>query len=98
MKKRITEYIGVPAMLEQLGEEAAELAQAALKLARVMRQENPTPVTEQEAKSHLIEEYTDVVQCAEDLGLFVDISQIKVKKERFERRYYEHRNTGSKGV
>ena len=30
------------AMLEQLAEEAAELSQAALKLARVLRGENPT--------------------------------------------------------
>lgn len=85
-------------MLEQLAEEGAELTQAALKLARVLRQENPTPVTKEEATSHLIEEYTDVVQCAEDLGLFVDMSQIKVKKERFEKRYHEHRNNGSKGI
>ena len=39
------EKIGKPAMLEQLAEEAAELSQAALKLARVIRNENPTPVT-----------------------------------------------------
>lgn len=37
----------------------------------------------------LVEEYTDVVQCAEDLGLFINVSQIKNKKERFERRYNE---------
>ena len=37
------EKIGTPAMLEQMAEEAAELAQAALKLARVLRAENPTP-------------------------------------------------------
>lgn len=39
------EYIGKAAMLEQLAEEAAELAQAALKCARIERGENPTPVT-----------------------------------------------------
>jgi hypothetical protein len=41
--------IGLPATLEQLAEECAELSQAALKLARLHRGENPTPVTEQEA-------------------------------------------------
>lgn len=39
------EAIGSPAMLEQLAEEATELAQAALKAARILRKENPTPVT-----------------------------------------------------
>ena len=43
------EKIGEPAMLEQLAEEAAELSHAALKLARIIRGENPTPVTEVEA-------------------------------------------------
>ena len=38
------EKIGTSAKLEQLAEEAAELSQAALKLARVLRGENPTPV------------------------------------------------------
>lgn len=47
-------------MLEQLAEEAAELSQAALKLARVLRGENPTTVTRKEARKHLTEEYTDV--------------------------------------
>lgn len=78
-------------MLEQLAEEAAELSHAALKLSRILRKENPTPVTETEAKANLIEEYTDIVQCAEDLGLFIDTSQIINKKERFERRYHEYK-------
>lgn len=53
------EKIGTPAMLEQLAEEAAELSQAALKLARVLRGENPTPVTRREVRKHLIEEYDE---------------------------------------
>ena len=55
------EIIGRPAMLEQLAEEASELAKAALKLARIERDENPTPVTKDEAEMNLTEEYTDVV-------------------------------------
>ena len=46
------EKIGTPAMLEQLAKEAAELSQAALKLARVLRGENPTPVTRREVRKH----------------------------------------------
>lgn len=76
------EYIGKPAMLEQLAEEAAELAQAALKLARIERGENPTPVTKREAKAHLIEEFTDVETCAKELALSADpdIEAMKIKR------------------
>ena len=53
------EKIGTSAMLEQLAEEAAELSQAALKLARALRGENPTLVTRREVRKHLIEEYDE---------------------------------------
>jgi NTP pyrophosphatase (non-canonical NTP hydrolase) len=83
------EYIGKAAMLEQLAEEAAELAQAALKLARIERGENPTPVTKREAKAHLIEEFTDVETCAKELSLSADpdIEAMKIK------RFYDRANT-----
>lgn len=47
----------------QLAEEAAELSEAALKMARVLRGKNPTPVTEQEAFLGLLSEYADVEVC-----------------------------------
>lgn len=47
-------------ILEQLAEEASELSHAALKLARIKRGTNPTPVTQSEAEENLIEEYTDI--------------------------------------
>ena len=81
------EKIGTPAMLEQLAEEAAELSQAALKLARVLRGENPTPVTRKEANKKLMEEYTDVKQCAMELLITVDYHQIDEKSERFRERW-----------
>ena len=87
------EKIGTAAMLEQLAEEATELAHAALKLARIKRGENPTPVLKEDAMDHLIEEYTDVVQCAEELRLVPNREQIKLKKMRFEERWKEeHEN------
>ena len=52
-----------PAMLEQLAEECSELAQAALKLARLERGENPTPKTEEECVENLLEELGDVNLC-----------------------------------
>lgn len=80
------EAIGSAAMLEQLAEEAAELAQAALKVARILRDDNPTPITLPEASAALIEEHTDVAQCAGEMGLGVDFKQMQDKLERFKKR------------
>lgn len=82
-------------MLEQLAEESAELTKAALKLARIKRKEDPTPVQSDEALSNLMEEYTDVVQCARELNLEPSEEQIKTKKARFEKRW-ETRSCGPK--
>lgn len=61
---RLIDEIGEPAVLELLAEECTELAHAALKLARIKRGENPTPTTEEEAITSLIEEMADVDICA----------------------------------
>lgn len=58
--KEIIDKIGEAAILEQLAEECAELTKAALKLSRVMRKENPTPVTVNDAFDNLVEEIGDV--------------------------------------
>lgn len=55
--------LGEPALLEQMAEECSELAQAALKLARLERGENPTPKTEEECVENLLEELGDVNLC-----------------------------------
>lgn len=57
MPDDVLEMIGTAALLEQLAEESAELAQAALKMARKIRNENPTP------KSH-VELYISVLPAA----------------------------------
>lgn len=59
----IIDIIGNAACLEQLAEECTELAQAALKMARLIRKENPTPITYNEAKTSLTEEIADVRLC-----------------------------------
>lgn len=59
----IINKIGLPATLEQLAEEASELSKAALKLARVIRGENPTPVSYAQAVDSLMEETADVRNC-----------------------------------
>ena len=92
-ERKILECIGYPALLEQLAEECAELGKAALKMARIFRRENPTPVTREDAEIALIEEYTDVVQCAQELGLEPDLVEMKEQKERFFERW-ENRGNG----
>lgn len=57
----IKKQIPLADLYEQLAEEAAELAQAANKMARVIRGNNPTPKSEKEAYDNLVEEYSDVV-------------------------------------
>lgn len=85
----MVEAIGEPAMLEQLAEECAELSKAALKLARIERGENPTPVTSEEAWASLKEEYTDVIQCGIELGIQIDEKQMDQKLKRFCKRMQE---------
>lgn len=63
----MVEKIGEAAALEMLAEECTELAQAALKLARVERGENPASVSEDHAQSDLMEEWADVLVCSEYL-------------------------------
>lgn len=86
------EKIGDAAMLEQLAEESSELTKAALKMARIIRKENPTPIKFNDAMSNLIEEYTDVVQCAKELRIIPNVEQIKAKEERFEKRWEDMKN------
>lgn len=77
------------ARIEQLAEEAAELAQAALKMARVMQDENPTPMPYMEALRRLREEYTDVFVAAITAELLVDSELGKAKMERWTGRVKE---------
>lgn len=61
--KTIVEKIGVPSVLEACAEECNELAQICLKLARKLRNENPTPKSEKELVNSLEEELGDVLVC-----------------------------------
>jgi hypothetical protein len=67
------------ARLEQLAEEAVELSHAALKLARILRNENPTPVDEWVARHSLMEEYTDTHVAAMAAEVMAD-SNLGAKK------------------
>lgn len=99
---RVINTIGEAALYEQLAEEAAELAQAALKMSRKLRGENPTPKTELTCLSALHEETADVENCIDELksagkldtALIDDLKKRKMK--RWERRIYEARKNAGK--
>ena len=91
----IVKELGEPAVLEQLAEECTELAQAALKYARLMRGENPTPKTEEECLKALAEEMADTRLCIDlidgvhhfNYSLVMD-----AKEARWKRRIEENGN------
>jgi NTP pyrophosphatase (non-canonical NTP hydrolase) len=58
--KYISSRMTEEAALRQIAEEAAELAQAALKYLRTRKQDSPTPTTPAEALTNLLEEIGDV--------------------------------------
>lgn len=59
--RTVCEMIGEPAVYEQLAEECSELAKAALKMARILRNENPTPVTQEQTFQNVKEEWAGVI-------------------------------------
>lgn len=96
IETKIAEKLTVPAALEQLAEEAAELAQAALKYARILRGENPTPVTKTEALQNLIEEKGDVEICLTVLGekMLLEIANTHLEKEAKKERWLHRLEDG----
>lgn len=81
--REIIKQVGAPALFEGIAEEAVELAKAALKTARVMRKENPTPVTLDDAAREVVVEYSDLRIYIDILRIFVDGEVYDEKKQRF---------------
>ena len=88
----VAKVIGVPALLEQCAEECSEFAQACLKMARKMRDENPTPKTKGELWENINEEAADVELCIESLLLSPVLSNTEmthwkdIKRKRWDER------------
>lgn len=61
LEAEIVEKESYESILSMLAEECSECAHASLKLARIRRKESPTPESQKEAREHLIEEVSDVV-------------------------------------
>lgn len=75
----IEQYISEAGLYEMLAEEASELAAAALKMSRVLREESPTPITREEATAHVNEEAGDVANCL-DLLLIPNLQHDRIAK------------------
>lgn len=90
-KTDIVSQIGLPATLEQLAEECCELGHAALKLARKLRNENPTPKTEHECKKNLTEEIADVMVCLNILeeNKVIDMYDVENMAANKDNRWFE---------
>lgn len=81
----IMERIGLPAMMEMLGEEGAEMTHACLKFARCLRGENPTPKTEKECRDALVEEVADVQLVIDLLTVSGIIDNAKVRSRMMQK-------------
>ena len=83
----IKRVIGEAALYEQLAEECAELAHAALKKARKLRDENQTPLTNKEINDQLTEEFTDLILVSDILNMEPSQKILSYKLQR-----WAHRN------
>ena len=91
----ILDIIGRPAAAEQFAEECVELAHAALKYARAIRKENPTPVNQQEAWDHLREEFDDMLVCGDVVGVMANPEKMWEKRQRWVSRLKEMQGSGT---
>ena len=82
----INTKLSMPDKLNQLAEECAELAQAALKLSRAIRQTNPTPAKPKDIYNNLIEETSDVYLCLTLLQLEAKDEIMESKSNRWIKR------------
>ena len=95
--------IGVPATLELCAEEAVELAHAALKMARKLRGENPTPKSMDDIIDALTEELGDIqinIDKILEYGIVskADVDAVKeFKRKRWEERLREKKKQMSAG-
>lgn len=71
--RQIYDCIGEAAALEMLAEEAAELAAAASKAARIVRGDNPARMDLDTACKHVSEEIKDVMNAIDVLAAGADV-------------------------
>ena len=87
--KYIEENLSAAVAYEQLAEECSELTQAALKIARFLRGENPTAKSFAQLENNLTEEISDVSVCLDLLSLEANCEIKASKLERWYKRLKE---------
>lgn len=87
--QQIRDIIGRPAAVEQLAEECMELGHALMKYSRALRKQNPTPVTMEQAWDNCKNEFSDVLVCADVVGLQPDLKLMYEKRQRWIERLRE---------
>ena len=85
---KLVQGVDGSALFEQMAEEATELAHAALKMARIGRGDNPTPVTRMDAMQHIMEELSDLSLVCEVIGIapdrMIQVDKLKRWAERLQ--------------
>lgn len=92
----VSQSLNQATVLEQLAEESAELAQAALKLSRIIRGNNPTTTTFSEACANLYEEYADVIVAAHVAYLHKECEIERIGGQKIDRWKYRIENSKCK--
>lgn len=81
----VREHLSRASQFGQLVEECTELAHAAAKMQRILIGENPTPVTEKEAMSKVMEEICDLYSALEVLKLDANLKYEGIRKKKMVR-------------
>ena len=84
--KKMLDHVPLPAAYEQLAEECTELAKASLKMARKLRDENPTPLSMSAINDEVDEEVSDVMLCLMTLDRYAYEHRVAAKLDRWEAR------------
>ena len=98
MLNYIKSHVSKKELLAQLAEEATELAHAALKYRRALDDENPTPVSSNEAFKNLIEDIDDIALLLEPLSLKWRIEFNSSSREKKLKRWVERLKNASERV
>ena len=85
----IKENVSSKERFAQLAEEATELAKAALKYRRTLDDENPTPMSTNEAFKNLVEEIDDVALCLDTLSFKWRVEFNSLQREQKLNRWVE---------
>lgn len=93
----IKEHLSFEELCAGLAEEAAELAQAALKLRRSLDMSNPTPVSPADAYGNLTEEVADVLLCLRTMGFDIGKQEVQDVQNRKVKRWLGRLQENKKG-